>query len=457
MCPDGSSVARVPPDCEFEECPEIPPEQTCTDEDRRADACIEIYQPVCGWYDVQEVQCVTWPCANTFSNSCFACLDEQVGYWTPGECPETGSMGINTVTSSTEDRQGDADGGYTDGSDCSEPIMFDYPPVEMDRVNYILPLGAMTGGHVTPVDHQYYITREDAWAEVYSPSDGVITSIQHMGSIPGDDSVQIDDYRLEIEHTCSISSIFIHIDEVSDRIMEIAPPLNEYSSVRLDVEAGEVIGRYTGSVDYQVVDYDVFLTGFVIPESYNEPWKMHTPDPFDYFKEPMKGQMTGLCLRSADPVGGRIDYDIEGRLVGNWFLENTNKYEGITGPTGAYYTGHLAIAYDSIDPEHIVISMGDFEGEPMQFGVVGNSPDPEDVGIETGIVEYELSDFEHFDGEDQWEYDLVKGLDARNTESVHGVVLFQVLENNRLRMETFPGKTPSQVSGFTDSARTYER
>ena len=49
----------------------------CPDESRNADACIEIYQPVCGF-----------PINKTFSNSCFACMDENVIYHTRGECPE---------------------------------------------------------------------------------------------------------------------------------------------------------------------------------------------------------------------------------------------------------------------------------------------------------------------------------------------------------------------------------
>ena len=47
----------------------------CTDESRNVDACIEIYQPVCGR-----------PINQTFSNSCFACIDENVAYYTGGEC-----------------------------------------------------------------------------------------------------------------------------------------------------------------------------------------------------------------------------------------------------------------------------------------------------------------------------------------------------------------------------------
>jgi hypothetical protein len=88
VCADGSVVSRIPPDCEFEPCPdENLTKNYCTQEQRNADACIEIYQPVCGWNN-ENIQCIRYPCAQTYSNSCFACIDENVAYWTEGECPK---------------------------------------------------------------------------------------------------------------------------------------------------------------------------------------------------------------------------------------------------------------------------------------------------------------------------------------------------------------------------------
>jgi hypothetical protein len=89
LCPDGTtSVGRTGPNCEFEACPGEDGERVyCTEEQRNVDACIEIYQPVCGW-SKEEIKCLVYPCASTYSNSCFACMDENVAYWTVGECPE---------------------------------------------------------------------------------------------------------------------------------------------------------------------------------------------------------------------------------------------------------------------------------------------------------------------------------------------------------------------------------
>jgi len=59
---------------------------SCGAESRGAQYCTQNYDPVCGWFS-EDIQCVQYPCASTYSNSCSACIDEKVDYWTEGECP----------------------------------------------------------------------------------------------------------------------------------------------------------------------------------------------------------------------------------------------------------------------------------------------------------------------------------------------------------------------------------
>jgi len=60
----------------------------CSSESRNADACITLYDPVCGWNDPDKIQCIKFPCASTYSNSCNACKNSDVLYWTKDICPE---------------------------------------------------------------------------------------------------------------------------------------------------------------------------------------------------------------------------------------------------------------------------------------------------------------------------------------------------------------------------------
>ncbi len=147
MCPDGSTVGRTGPNCEFEEClvselpirygenmsnmeeyrsdcerrmgvfnecgsacgpeaevcidvcsmicegpaeahqPHVPQDSTfCTHESKEVEACIEIYQPVCGLTEVQCIKAPCYPVPQTFSNSCFACSAGNVSSYTEGTC-----------------------------------------------------------------------------------------------------------------------------------------------------------------------------------------------------------------------------------------------------------------------------------------------------------------------------------------------------------------------------------
>mgnify|MGYP000197478753 CR=1 FL=1 len=59
---------------------------TCMPEQREADACVTLYNPVCGEV---HVQCITAPCPpvyQTFPNSCEACRNSLVESYTQGEC-----------------------------------------------------------------------------------------------------------------------------------------------------------------------------------------------------------------------------------------------------------------------------------------------------------------------------------------------------------------------------------
>ncbi|MBW2991236.1 hypothetical protein KY348_06050 [Candidatus Woesearchaeota archaeon] len=129
ICPDGSVVVRDSENnCEFPDCPEPEKEYKQTDPEickyvelkcpegeipffdekgcgcvagepgpkkyfclREQDAvpyaCTMEYKPVCGWAN-ENIQCLKYPCASTYSNQCMACFDENVEYWTEGECPE---------------------------------------------------------------------------------------------------------------------------------------------------------------------------------------------------------------------------------------------------------------------------------------------------------------------------------------------------------------------------------
>ena len=220
----------------------------------------------------------------------------------------------------------------------------------------------------------------------------------------------------------------------------------------MPVKGGQTIARSGGShgVDYTLIDTTKTLRGFVDPAHFCErdPWKPHVVDPFDYFDEPIRQRLLKLNPRKAEPRGGQIDYDIDKRLVGNWYEVGSGGYAGKDRRLD-YWVGHLTFAYHHIDPSKIMVSLGSFDGRPRQFWVKGNSPDPAKIAEPNGIVKYELV-YAAIDN-------AGKPYEGIDTTRVHGVVLAQLLPDRKLKVEVFPGKTMASVTGFSKDAKHYER
>jgi len=343
-------------------------------------------------------------------------------------------------------------------------VNFMSPPRRLEDTAFIEPIGLINAnsGHVTPTDHGYYYPPnwkpQDNPAEfkdVLSPADGTVTTVQLVGGRQGD-------YRLVIHHTCTFYTIYIHVKELSPKI---AKAVGDFTSMtkntNIPVASGEVIGR-ANAFDFSVHDDDVVLKGFIVPEHYDgEPWKIHTVDMFAYFVEPIKTQLLDKNIKQSDPKAGKIDYDVDGRLVGNWFVQNTNGYRGTESnqKAGRYWATHLSFAYDGIDPSLIMISIGDYNGESKQFSVKGNSPNPKDVGVSTGLVKYELVNYDYMVGDTGRYWDRIsyaKGVKAVGTNEVQGVVLVQLMSDRKLKVESFSGKSAAEVTGFSTPI-IYER
>ncbi|MBN2029589.1 hypothetical protein JW824_05035 [bacterium] len=133
--------------------------------------------------------------------------------------------------------------------------------------------------------------------------------------------------------------------------------------------------------------------------------------------------------RTVEPSGGKIDFDIDGALSGNRFLEGTP----INGATSIdYAANHLAFVYDMFDPSQIRIAAGGtLNLSPLNHRVGGNTPDPVTVTTASGMVKYELM------------------------TTPTAVLQVEMQDTRTIRVEVFPDKTKNEVSNFTTSAETY--
>ena len=385
-----------------------------------------------------------------------------------------GTPKSNGVT--TAARSGDLAGGASACEDSGAPT-FTAPPMALEHVVDIEPMGRMAGSHVMPKDHLYIRsdpTATEVGYDVFAPAAGRVVEVQRF---PDDMTVPRTDrtaahYRMVIEHSCTFSSIYIHVTDLAGSITEAAGdlPPGEYWSAQgagIPLEAGEVFAKSAGySFDFSAHDYEVTLPGFVLPERYDrEPWKVHTMDPFDYYEEPLRSELIAKSLRQVEPFGGKIDHDVDGRLAGNWFLDGTVDYSGnVAAGTYGYWTGHLALAYDYIDPTQVRFSIGADVGIDADacrtcngvYAVLGNSPDPASVGLGSGAVSYVLVGVRHVEPE-VWTPSFFPAATTPVETQVLGIALAELVDEGTLRFQVFPGESSAPETEFTDAASTYRR
>ncbi len=337
------------------------------------------------------------------------------------------------------------------------PVTMKHTPMDIADVSLIHPIGLLAAAHVTPIDHLYFYskgtTKRDA-NPVYAMADGFIVDddLSERGQTLQDGKLDSGAIRIVVQHNCTFYSYY---DLMTSLDPGIASKLKA-GDKHIAIKAGQVIGRVGGqSLDTAIYNLELTLPGFINPGTYSaEPSKIHTDDFFKYFSGKDLSDMLALNPRKVQPYGGKVDYDIAGKLRGNWFEVGTNGYGGpknlartnTIGDTG-YFSGHLSIAPDAVYTDLVNVSFGSYEGKPQQFTTKSASPDPATVGEANGMVKYELTPYKQ------------PTLSARSADTtVKGTVLFQVIDGGKkLKMEAFPGKTAGQVSAFTNAAKTFER
>ena len=372
---------------------------------------------------------------------------------------------------------------FSDATNCEEKdAKFTFSPIDINIIRIIEPQGELTdivSGHITPGDHigiQY--PQSGGPYKLYAMSDGYIVRMERQpSSTLFGLSKDIENLHVYFEYSCNLFGSYVHVTKLTDELVNSNQKLKEFYTKerptnteslyeRIHIKAGQQIGEVEGFglLGILTVDTNVELTGYVTPELYKgEPWKTHAVAPFDYFVEPIKSKLLTKNARKKEPVAGKIDFDIPGKLVGNWFLEGTD-YSGDQKGRGycgdhlcPYWDTHLAFVYDFVDPDQVRVSIG-YDTGIIERGPFGTKegPDPKDVSASTDLVKYELVQLEDIGHE----YNIVsqgKAIYTRNSDKVVGTMLVQMVEDNKIKVEVFPGKTSSQVSGFTEKASIYER
>ena len=342
---------------------------------------------------------------------------------------------------------------------------FTYLPMKADDFAVLIPYGLMVGGHVTPIDHQYFQPTNFQSARdtypIYAMADAKLVDIQPR-TTPGHGT----DYRLIFAHSCTFLYYYDLVTSLTGRTKDAY----DAHKFNIDVKAGEQIGAIGGqTLDFAVWNTTKKLTGFVNSSSYDgEAWKVYTTDPFPYYTPSLRKIVEAKDPRVVEPLAGKIDHDVDGRLIGNWFIKGSGGYSGVShGIDSNYSKTHLAFAPDLYDPSHFIVSVGSLydklpasQQSRMQHMTAANAPNPADVSVATGLVKYDLVDWRYYNPDGtMWDsFKPAKGLTARTTSgSNFGCATAQLTAARELKFEVFVGKDCSSVGGFDNDAVTYTR
>lgn len=335
---------------------------------------------------------------------------------------------------------------------------FTHLPMNAEDFSILIPYGLTVGGHVTPIDHQYFqptnfASAKDAYP-VYAMADAKITNIEVHPPEHGSNG------RIRLVFSVSCTFFYYY-----DLVTSVQPGIDA-SHLPIDVKAGQLIGHIGGqTLDFAVWNTKKPLSGFVNPSSYaSESWKIYTDNPFPYYTPELRKIVEAKDPRVAEPIEGKIDYDIKGKLIGNWFEKGTGGYGGNSqNHDPSYFKTHLSFAPDVYDPTHFRVSIGSLYAlsnqNQMQSVTVTNSPDPKDVSVETGLVKYDLVQWRYVksDGSLWDQMGPAKGVTLQPQADVFGCAAVQMTATSELKFEVYVGKNCSAVSGFDANVKVYAR
>jgi hypothetical protein len=336
---------------------------------------------------------------------------------------------------------------------------FSSAPLDLTEAKWFIGMG---DPNILPKDHGGFVLKHPyvfpASVPVLAVADGVVISVSHgtraVPEIPDAPQnlwgMEYEDHLLRLQVSKEVIVNYAHITTYHPSLAAAIGdlPADEVGhAVEIEVHAGDTLGFVGphGAMDFSVTDRRLHLN-FLRPSIYPGDF-IYSADVFDYFQEPELSPMLAITLRQEPPRGGKIDYDLSGRMIGNWFLEGTTDF--------IQWSHQLAIVYHHIYGDRVTIADGsplndvpgiENPGRPDVYWVKGNAPLPENVGLADGMVKYTL--IPGRDPNSPYEY-------HEEDQPIQGEVLIQMLTETSIKVEFFKGSTGHE--SFTPAAKVYIR
>jgi hypothetical protein len=302
--------------------------------------------------------------------------------------------------------------------------VFTVSPIDAPGPNSLTALGNLNPpGHVLPTDHVYFYQGDlstnnpfgsAGTRNVYAPTRSAVEIMLSSGT--------------EAKVWFIVTPTFLYyLDHLTPR-----PGL----AVGQIVNAGDIVGTSTETLDLGAYDYGTTLGGFVTPARYPDQ-TLHCVSPWKYFAEPLRSQLYSEIYRSpsAPDKDGKIDFDIAGRLAGAWFDPSVPMTGDSSGPTGWPKT--VAFVYDYYDPSQVRISIGGTIAPAGVWAIDPSAPRPADVSVASGKVSYRL-------------------LYTDDSAAEAGLMIVQMVSDARIEIEVFMGSTAA-TADFDGGAYVWVR
>lgn len=301
-------------------------------------------------------------------------------------------------------------------------------------------IGSNQGVHTLPADHSEprFKNVEDQinYHPTFAVADGTLVGLEYQrgwnNPHPGT-TQRLDSYGLIFQYTKNFFLLINHFTQLEPNLLKQIGSLKGLTEKITDipVKAGQLLGMTGGTANLGAFDFsvhDMDSKALSCTLSPTTDFRAHSVDPYQFFVEPLQSQLYAKLPPRPEPRAGQWCYNIAGKLVGNWFFY----YHGTvkTSQPG------LGFFYDVSDPSKILI--GDTQTGRV-YTINGNAPNPATIGVNSGLIKYALTDD-----------------DSRNS-GVAGVMLVQMTDKAKIKMEFFPNASADQVTGFTSKAQQLYR
>jgi hypothetical protein len=308
------------------------------------------------------------------------------------------------------------------GAGCHNPsaplpstLEFTTTPIDEANIEFVVPIGNLSPpGHTLPSDHTYFYHRLNHPSapqfQVVAPAGGVVKDVRHDA-----------DDLIRIQATPTMTYYMGHV------IVDAA--ITRGKTLRAGDRIG-VTSTLAFAMDLGLVNSELTLF-FITPTRY-PPDTPHADSPFKYFSEALRSRL--YAKEKGTGHDGKIDFDQTGKLVGNWFHESLSVADSPYVDAGSR---ELAFVRDVDDPSAVRVSIGGTLSVMGVWAIPADATDPANVTIASGLVSYRL-------------------VFLNSPAPAAGVLLVQLLDTARIKVETFPGSSAAP-SGFTGAASIYVR